>query len=205
MSPEILIAFITATVALAFLPGPAIALFVTTSTVHGPRAGVLAWAGNTLGLVIMVTLAGLGIAPLLKMAAQWIEVIRVIGALYLMWLGLGMIRKGLAARNAADAPAAQLKDGRYFLSGLFTSMSNPKVFLFLGAFFPQFIDPAAPITPQVIVLGITWIAVLAVADLAIVLASSYARRWLLGRRGITEMGAGALLIAVGVGMGLARR
>ena len=203
MSLEAYLTFVAATVALALLPGPAIALFIATCTTRGTREGLLAYAGNTLGLSVLVVGAIIGMAPLLSLASYWFDIIRLVGALYLVWMGIGLIRKGLAHNE--DEPQPDVQSKRYFLQGFLVSMSNPKVLLFLGAFFPQFLDPSQSLTQQLVLLGMTFLAIIAMIDLIIVLSSGYARRWLLKKQRATHIGSGTLLIGAGVGLAFARR
>ncbi len=203
MSLEAYLAFVAATVALALLPGPAMAMFIATSTTKGLREGFLTYVGNTAGLIILVIAAILGMEPLLSAASFWFDVIRLVGALYLVWIGIGLVRKGLAAPSGE--PVQAVKSRSYFAQGLFVSLSNPKVLLFLGAFFPQFIDASKPMMMQLVVLGATFLAIAAFIDLLIVLMSGYARRWLYQKQRATHIGGGVLLVGAGLGLALSRR
>ncbi len=203
MSVELYLTFVAATVALGLLPGPAIALFIATCTTRGTRQGLLAYAGNLTGLAVLVVAAIIGMAPLLSLASYWFDLIRLIGALYLVWMGISLVRKGFA--HTGDQAPAEIKSKRYFLQGLVVSISNPKVLLFLGAFFPQFIDPSQSMVGQLILLGVTFLVIIAMIDLMIVLTSGYARRWLLTKQRATHIGSGVLLMGAGLGLALARR
>ncbi len=203
MSLETYLTFCAASFALAILPGPSIALFIATSTTRGTRQGLAAYAGNQAGLGLLVSGAILGMAPLLSLASYWFDVIRLIGALYLVWMGIGLLRKGLAYSEESEPP--QIKSKRYFLQGFLVAMSNPKVLLFLGAFFPQFIDPSTSMTKQLALLGVSFVAILAMVDLFVVLMSGYARRWLLQKQRATQIGSGVLLVGAGLGLALSRR
>ncbi len=203
MSLETYLTFVAATVALALLPGPAIALFIATCTTKGTRPGLLAYAGNTSGLGVLVIAAIIGMTPLLSLASYWFDIIRLVGALYLVWMGIGLVRKGLAHQDGEPQPV--VKSTRYFLQGFLVSMSNPKVLLFLGAFFPQFLDPLQAMAPQLILLGGTFLVIIALIDLTIVLSSGYARRWLLEKQKTTHIASGTLLIGAGVGLAMVRR
>lgn len=203
MSLEAYLTFVAATVALALLPGPAIALFIATCTTKGTRPGLLAYAGNQTGLSVLVMAAIIGMTPILSLASYWFDVIRLVGALYLVWMGIGFVRKGLTHQDGEHQPVVKSK--RYFLQGFLVSMSNPKVLLFLGAFFPQFLDPSKSMMPQLVLLGATFLVIIALIDLTIVLTSGYARRWLLEKQKTTHIASGTLLIGAGVGLALARK
>lgn len=203
MSVELYMAFIAASVLLALVPGPSMAMFVATSTTRGTKAGFTTIAGNSAGLVVLVAAAVLGMAPMLSLVAHWFDYIRLAGAAYLVWIGITYIRAGLKEPEAAAAVKAPHR--RLFKRALTVSLSNPKTLLFLGAFFPQFIDPAHALTPQLIVLGITFVITLTLVDSLIVLMSGYSRRWLLNHQRKTHIGSGMLLISAGAALALARK
>jgi homoserine/homoserine lactone efflux protein len=146
MSIELYGAFVLACILLALTPGPNMSLFIANGTAHGTRAALLTVLGATLGLGVLVALATIGMTSAMAIMAEWFDVIRWGGAAYLAWLGIGRLRAAFAA--APLEPVAAPADGRYIWQGALVSLSNPKVLLFLGAFFPQFINPAAPIAPQ---------------------------------------------------------
>jgi len=203
MSFQLYLAFVAACVLLAVIPGPSMALFVATSTTRGVRAGFMSLAGNSTGLALLAAAAILGMAPLLSLAAEWFDYIRLLGAAYLMWIGVGYIRKGLGEPQRAKE--AEAPRHRLFTQALTVALSNPKVLLFLGAFFPQFIDPSAALTPQLIVLGVSFVVTLSLVDAMIVLASGYARKWLLNRQRGVHVGSGVLLIGAGAVLAFSRR
>ena len=203
ISVTTLLTFIAASAFLAFVPGPSMALLISNSTTKGTRAGLVALAGNSLGLTSLVAAAILGMAPLLSLASQWFDVIRIVGALYLVWMGINYIRTGLKAGD--EQQAANVKLHHIFGQAVAVSLSNPKVLLFLGAFFPQFVDPALAMTPQLVALGISFLVTVLTIDAAIVLTSGYARRWLLEKQKATHIASGTLLIGAGVGLAFAHR
>ncbi len=202
MSLELYLTFVAASVALALLPGPSIAMFIATSTTKGTRQGLLAYAGNTAGLTILVTAAVIGMAPLLSLASYWFDLIRLVGAIYLVWIGISLVHKAASASGGGGLPAT--KSSHYFTQGLLVALSNPKVLLFLGAFFPQFLDPSQSMTAQLIVLGSTFLAIASFFDLLVVLMSGYARRRLMKEQRVTRIASGSLLIGAGVGLAFTR-
>jgi len=195
-------AFVLTCVVLAVTPGPSMALFVANSTSHGIRAGLLTVLGNTLGLSILVTAATLGMSSVMVFVAEWFDVIRWAGAAYLVWLGFWRLRAALRSNAATPPPAMR---GSFVWRGFIISLSNPKVLLFLGAFFPQFLDPAAAIAPQLAVLAVTFVVVIAATDALMVLALGTARGWFLNRRNILEGFSGGVLVLGGVWLALQHR
>ena len=202
MSAYLFGAFVLACVVLAVTPGPSMALFVANSASHGARAGLLTVLGNALGLSILVAAATLGMTSVMVFVAEWFDVIRWVGAAYLVWLGIWRLRAALRAEPDSPQPAAR---GNFLWRGFIVSLSNPKVLLFLGAFFPQFLDPGAAIAPQLALLAVTFVVVIAATDALMVLALGTARGWFLSRRHLLEGFSGSVLVLGGIWLALQRR
>jgi threonine/homoserine/homoserine lactone efflux protein len=195
-------AFVLACVVLAVTPGPSMALFAANSASHGTRAGLLTVFGNGLGLSILVAAATLGMTSVMAFVAEWFDVIRWVGAAYLIWLGIW--RLNAALRTDGDAPPPAVR-GNFLWRGFIVALSNPKVLLFLGAFFPQFLDPTATIAPQLALLAVTFVVVIAATDALMVLALGTARGWFLSRRHLLEGFSGSVLVIGGIWLALQRR
>lgn len=205
MSIYLYSAFVLACVVLAITPGPNMALFIANSAAHGTRAAFLTVLGSSFGLAIVVAAAALGMSSIMAFVAEWFNIIRWIGAAYLIWLGVSRLRAAL--EDPDPLAAAPLPNrGKWFLQGTAASLSNPKVLLFLGAFFPQFIEPSAPIGPQLALLSVTFVAVIGMVDCMTVLAFGSAREWMMGRRrSLAEGFSGVLLIFGGLWLATMRR
>lgn len=200
MTAEVLLAFIAATALLALTPGPAMSLIISNSASYGSRAGLATILGNSLGLGLLVTAVVLGMSSAMAVAADWFDWIRWLGAAYLIWLGVTRLRRALGPGQAPDPLPHSGR--RWFWQGLVVALSNPKVLLFLGAFFPQFIDPSVPVGGQLTVLGLAFLVTLTVIDSAMAFLAARARAWLTASRWRLMDGiAGSLL--VGGGMWLA--
>ncbi len=150
-----LLLFMTATLALNLAPGPDVLYVLANSARHGIRGGVFATLGVSAGIVFHTCIAAFGIAAVL-LAHRWaFDALRIIGALYLIWLGI-------AAWRAAGIPelpgTIDPRLSQVFRQGLITNVLNPKVALFFLAFLPQFADPArGNITLQVLTFGALFI------------------------------------------------
>jgi threonine/homoserine/homoserine lactone efflux protein len=150
-----LLLFMTATLALNLVPGPDVLYVLANSARHGIRGGVFATLGVSAGIVFHTCIAAFGIAAVL-LAHRWaFDALRIIGALYLIWLGI-------AAWRAAGIPelpgTIDPRLSQVFRQGLITNVLNPKVALFFLAFLPQFADPArGNITLQVLTFGALFI------------------------------------------------
>ncbi|HCH53289.1 MAG TPA: lysine transporter LysE [Aeromonas sp.] len=137
--------FVVSGLLLNMMPGPDSLLIMLRSGSQGWRAGSVAALGIGTGTMVHVLAAALGLSALLSASAELFTVIKLIGALYLVYLGVSLLRQK-AAPASADAAVTlpRLSYGRIYRQGLLTNVLNPKVALFFLAFVPQFIDPAAP-------------------------------------------------------------
>ena len=205
MSPEVYLTFIAASVLLFLTPGPAMSLIVANSASFGSRAGLVTVGGNTLGLGVLLGVVIAGLSYVLLLMADYFDWIRWIGAIYLIWLGISRIRASQSAIAAVHGRSRQA-DRRFFWQGLVVGLSNPKVLLFYGAFFPQFVDFSHNVGHQLTVLAVTFLVLAIAVDGAMALAASQAGRWLASRKArlIDRIG-GTLLIAGGLWLAFARR
>lgn len=138
--------FIVSGLLLNMMPGPDSLLIMLRSGSQGWRAGSVAALGIGTGTMVHVLAAALGLSALLSASAELFTVIKLMGALYLVYLGVSLLRQKVSASTAGKEAVAlpRLSCGRIFRQGLLTNVLNPKVALFFLAFVPQFIDPAAP-------------------------------------------------------------
>lgn len=205
MSIELYLAFVLACLVLAVTPGPNMSLFVANGAAHGVRAALLTVFGSALGLSVLVAGAALGMTASMRVMADWFDIIRWIGAAYLVWLGFGRLRAAWRGTNDA-APPPPPSRGRWFWQGAAVSLSNPKVLLFLGAFFPQFIDPATPAGPQLALLAVTFVVTVVTVDCMVASAAGSARTWFTAqRRRFAEGVSGFVLVCGGLWLAAARR
>jgi homoserine/homoserine lactone efflux protein len=159
----VLLAFIGTTALLALTPGPNMSLIVANTLAGGLTRGLQTLAGALTGNSILVAAAAVGMSSLMVFMSEWFDVIRWVGALYLLLIGARQLYRYLKG-GAADAANSVSARGAY-AQGLIVSLSNPKVLLFLGAFLPQFVDASRDPLPQLRTLAILFIAILALACL----------------------------------------
>jgi threonine/homoserine/homoserine lactone efflux protein len=146
--------FIVSGLLLNITPGPDSLFIMARSATQGWRGGFVACWGIGSGVFVHVFAAALGLSALLATSATAFTVVKVVGAAYLAWIGLGMLRAKGEALKAADAGPRVLRYRDIFRQGFLTNVLNPKVALFFLAFVPQFIAPDAPSKPLAfIVLG----------------------------------------------------
>tara|TARA_B100001123_G_C14784209_1_gene817820 strand:+ start:39 stop:635 length:597 start_codon:yes stop_codon:yes gene_type:complete len=156
-----LLYFIVASFLVVVVPGPTVSLIIANSLKSGMRAGILNVIGTQFGLIILILLLALGFKAISPFLEDIINVVRVFGAIYLMTLGyLSFTSKSLTD----NSKKIKKFDKKYILQGLIVILSNPKAFLFLGAFIPQFIDINQPIGSQIIYFGILFMIVGAIFD-----------------------------------------
>lgn len=149
--------FVVASVVLLTIPGPTIILVLTYALTQGRKVALASAAGVALGDLIAMSASLAGLGALVLASATLFTIIKWIGAIYLVWMGIGMIRSaGQATVGAADAPA--LPAGRVFRHAVTVTALNPKSIVFFIAFVPQFIRPEASLLPQFGVLIATFVA-----------------------------------------------
>jgi threonine/homoserine/homoserine lactone efflux protein len=206
MSIEILIAFVAACVLLGLTPGPNMSLIIANTLRGGLASGLVTLAGTTTGLALLVAAAALGMSSVMVFMAEWFDVIRWLGALYLVFLGARQLWQYWQRRRNPALPVPVATRSGAYMQGLLVSLSNPKVLLFLGAFLPQFVDPASDPVRQLWVLAILFVIVLAAVDVGYTVAIAKARTTFdAARLAVLDGAAGLLLLAGGVALAMVRR
>src|SRR5262249_43037826 len=156
MSLEFYLAYVLACVVIVIVPGPTVSLIVANSVTHGTRAGLINIPCTQLGLAVMIGIVLVGLASLIATMGVWFDWVRLAGAAYLVWLGFKFLRAPGALGDPARIPAPRMG---FFWQGFLVLMSNPKALLLFGAFIPQFVDPKGDYVRQVLILGVTAMAV----------------------------------------------
>lgn len=206
MTPELILAFAAACVLLALTPGPNMALMIANTLGSGLRGGLVTIAGTTTGLAVLVAAAAAGMTSVMVFMSTWFDVVRWIGALYLVYLGASQLWRLWKRPASAASLEPSVRRGSWFFQGLAVSLSNPKVILFLGAFLPQFVDMRADPVGQLIVLAILFVVVLAMVDVTITVAVARARTTFgAARLRLLDGAAGAFLLLGGVALAAMRR
>ena len=141
-------------------PGPAIMLVSANSSSYGVRKAVYTILGNITGLFCMSLLAVLGLSTVILYSAPIFFVFKMIGALYLIYLGVKLWRNGFTGKKAVHSSVVNSsgvpQDFKLYMQGVFISLSNPKAIAFTTALFPQFIQPELSLAPQFIGLVSTF-------------------------------------------------
>ena len=156
-----IIYFLIASFLVVIVPGPTVSLIIANSLKSGIRAGILNVAGTQLGLIILILLLAMGFKVISPFLEDLIKFVRIVGAFYLMILGY----LSFSSKELSDNSEKIKKfDKKFILQGFIVILSNPKAFLFLGAFIPQFININQPIGSQIIYFGILFMIVGAIFD-----------------------------------------
>jgi threonine/homoserine/homoserine lactone efflux protein len=140
---SVLLAYSLACLVLFITPGPDMSLFLAKTMSGGRRAGIAAMTGTMLGCVVHSVLAAFGISAVLAASPAAFLALKVVGALYLLWLAIDAIRHGSAV-HVGTMQSAHMPFWRTFALGVGSNLTNPKVVLFYVTFLPQFIDAGDP-------------------------------------------------------------
>lgn len=201
MSLEMWLTFVVAATVILLIPGPTILFVVTQSLTHGRRATLPLVAGVGAGDLVCIALSLVGLSAILAVSATLFTVLKMAGALYLVWLGIGMLRK---ERLIEDIPVAAPPSKHLFSRVLTVTALNPKGIIFNSAFMPQFVSPEGDTVTQLSILAATFLLLamlnaLAYSLLASKIAGWFSRssrqRWLSVSGGLALIGAGAVTAA----------
>ena len=192
-------AFLIASFLLAVTPGPGVLYIVTRSLTQGRRFGLASVAGVALGNLGNAIGASIGLAAVFAVSALAFTVVKYLGALYLVYLGVQAMR---APRAEGEVPApAPVSLGRIFRDGFLVALLNPKTAIFFAAFLPQFMNADSPAIVQSLILGSTFVTIAAVTDTAYALAAGSLAPVLARARGVRATGrylTGGAFIGLGV-------
>ncbi len=154
------IAFVIAGSLIAISPGSGAVLSMSHGLAYGLKKASATVLGLQFGLVLVLVIAGAGVGSLLLASSTAFTAVKIVGALYLIWLGIGQWRA------KADAPAvdtaglaAHPSFGKRVMTGFLTNATNPKGIIFMVAVLPQFIAKEAPLLPQLAILGVTMVTI----------------------------------------------
>lgn len=196
-----LVAFAIAALVLAITPGPGIAYVVARTVAGGRPEGLASCFGTGIGGMLHVFAAALGLSLVVAQSAAAFNVVKYLGAAYLIYLGIRLLLR----RDPAPAVEAVASHGmrRALFDGIVVEALNVKTALFFLAFLPQFVSPSEPLLPQLVLLGTVCVALNTLVDVAAVfgadrlLKSGVARtaraRLLTRVSGVTMLGLGAYL------------
>ena len=199
-------AFLIAAIVLAITPGPGLAYVVARTVAGGRSEGLASCLGTAIGGMFHVLAAATGLSVLVAQSATAFNIVKYVGAVYLVYLGIRLLLQKDGQANplnvAAQGPRRALRDG------VVVEFLNIKTALFFLAFLPQFISPAEPVVPQLVLLGTTCVVLNTLVDIAAVLwsarllASSSLRA---ARARLLRRVSGATMVTLGAVLALTKR
>lgn len=188
-------AFLGLSFVLALTPGPDVVYVLSRSLAQGTRVGLVAAAGFALGNIFHTLLVASGLGALLIAQPDLLATVRYIGVLYLIYVGVVMIKR--AAPLQSDA-GQRVHSGQAFRQSFIANVLNPKVILFFVSLFPQFVDRPERAFSQTILLGFTFIVVTMICFGGVALAAGRANVFFGSDPGrqvrLQQLGGGALLL-----------
>lgn len=205
MTADIFAAYVLATLVVLAIPGPTILLVVSYAVSRGRPAILPSVIGVALGDTTAATVSLLGLGAILAASASLFMILKWIGAAYLVYLGVRMWRAGATAIDVTAPPENDRR--RILLHCWLVTALNPKGIVFFIAFLPQFVSASAPLAPQLLLLGVTFV-VLAIVNALVyaMLASKVRERF---RRpstlGVAQRIGGSVLIAAGLATAAVQR
>lgn len=200
---ENLVAFMLTSLVIIVIPGPSVLFVIGRAIALGRRAGVLSVVGNALGTVPAVIAVAFGVGAIVASSVVAFTVIKIAGALYLVYLGIQAIR-----HRHAHIPGIQQRPTRarrLLAEGFIVGLTNPKTIAFFVAVLPQFVDPTAgPVWMQLLLLGLVFEALALASDSIWALAAGTERAWFArSPRRISTLSATGGVMMIGLGGALA--
>ncbi|MQY24723.1 LysE family translocator [Nocardia aurantia] len=196
-----LVAFLIAATVIIVIPGPGVLFTIGRALTDGRRAALISVLGHALGVQMLVIAVAAGLGSLVAASALALTIVKLTGAIYLVYLGVQAVRQRRSLREAFAAQAEPAPHRRVFRQGIVVGVTNPKALVFFSAVLPQFVEPASGYLPvQFLILGSIFLGVALVSDSAWALLAGTARAWFARspRRLEAVGGAGGLMI-IGLG------
>ncbi|MCX4662408.1 LysE family translocator [Streptomyces uncialis] len=208
VSLDRLLAFAAMSFLLIVVPGPSVLFVVGRALSQGRRAALTTVVGNTLGAYVLVVAVALGVGAIVERSVLVFTVIKLVGAAYLIHLGIKAVRRRGVMPLAADGDAPPASGSRTLWEGFAVGVANPKTIVFFAAVLPQFVDHGrGQVVAQMLLLGLVFNAIAVVCDSVWGLAAATARNWFArspkryaavgGVGGLTMIGLGVTVAATG--------
>jgi threonine/homoserine/homoserine lactone efflux protein len=179
---ELWLAYVATSAIVLAIPGPTILLVLSYSIAHGRKATFPVVAGVALGDSVAITVSLIGLGSLLAASAFWFTVIKWMGGLYLIYLGIQLFR-GAGKTIAFEPGQARVSSSRkLFANAFIVTALNPKSIVFFIALLPQFISAAHPVNPQLGMLGVTFVVLATIGATSYALFAASLRRFLASAR-----------------------
>ncbi|MBW3698556.1 homoserine/homoserine lactone efflux protein [Vibrio sp. T187] len=202
MDTHVWLAYVVTAIVFSLAPGSGTVNSISNGLSYGTRKSLASIAGLQIGLIFHIALVGAGIGALVAQSALAFTIIKWVGVVYLVWLGIQKWRdrSSLVAQQSGEG----LSSWSLMRNAVLINLTNPKSIVFLVALFPQFLDPTQPQLPQLLVLGITTVIIDGIVMLGYTSLASQMGRYIRSDKvmgkinkvfGGMFMGCGALLAA----------
>jgi threonine/homoserine/homoserine lactone efflux protein len=206
VSTEHLLAFGLAALVLIAIPGPSVVFVIGRALAYGRAVALATVLGNSLGLLVILVLVGCGLGVVVQESIAVFTVLKLLGAAYLVYLGVQAIRHRRGFDVAASGvPAPTLSRGRALRQGFVVGVSNPKAFMIFAAVLPQFVDRGqGHVQAQMVLLGLLAFGIALLSDSVWAVLASRLRQWFNAshRRG-EAMGTAGGMSMIGLGVAVA--
>jgi len=187
-----------------FSPGPAVLLAISNSVKFGLRRVAFSSLGNVIGLMLVSSLAMIGLGTILKSSAMLFGIIKFTGAAYLIFLGFKQWRskENVFARISNVADTSQRSNRQLFLQAIMLALTNPKAILFFTALFPQFIDSERSLLPQFCILTTTFMVLSFGSLMTYALLAQTTRKWFSTQKNAQWFNriSGSIFMLLGIGL-----
>lgn len=194
------LAFLLASILFIQVPGPSLLFTIGRALTVGRRQALLSVLGNALGVTTQALLAAVGLGAVVSASAAAYTVVKTVGAVYVIWLGVQAIRRRAESRLALTTPVP-VRRGQALRIGFVVGITNPKTLLFFVAFLPQFVRPdAGPVGFPLALLGVVFGVLAVCSDSVWALLAARARQWFAREpRRLDTLGATGGVLMVGLG------
>lgn len=199
-----LAAYLGACFALAIVPGPTVTVIIANALSRGTLAGLAIIGGTQMGLITMILVVGLGLEALVGFMGWAFDWIKLLGAVYLVWLGFKMLRATGDLGTAEADTSRRYRD--LVLEGFLVIWSNPKALIFFGAFIPQFVTREHAAFQQIMALGLVFMLIAGTTDSIYAVVAGQARGLLTAARvRLVNRVSGVILMGGAVWLALQKR
>ena len=201
------LAFAALVSVLIAIPGPSVLFTISRALTVGRRAALLTVTGNELGLCVQVVAVAFGVGAVVERSAQIITVVKLAGAVYLVYLGVQAIRHRRSMAEALAARVAPVRPLRAVRDGFVVGAANPKTIVFFVVSLPEFTTTAPghlPVPVQMLILGALFPVIALVLDSGWAAVAGTARQWLVASpRRLALIGGTGGLVMIGLGVSIA--
>jgi threonine/homoserine/homoserine lactone efflux protein len=201
MQFDLWLVYLISCIGLSLSPGPNGLLALTHGALHGSRKTLFTIWGGAVGFIIVIALCMFGIGALIKSSLIWLSILKWVGGLYLVWLGIQVWRSP-PITTEIDLGSKAVNGWWLLRQGMFASLTNPKGLLFFSAFLPHFIEPGRNLALQFVVMAATFVATECFVEFVLASSASRIRRWLRNVGRAFNRVCGGIFVAIGVALPL---